>query len=71
VLPFIGGRGGWKKATRATGGAVVAVKLWAWQSGGGHSLNTIGTGGAVVRTGQLTGPSGLRFFPVYPKLAQI
>jgi hypothetical protein len=55
VLPFIGGRGGWKKVARAADGAVVAAKLWARQSGGSHSLNMVGTGGAVVRTRRLTG----------------
>jgi hypothetical protein len=51
LLPFIGDRGGWKKAAQAAGGAVVVAKPWARQSGNSHSPNAVGTGGAVVRTG--------------------
>jgi hypothetical protein len=44
--PLLAARGGqrWRRKQRA--GAVAAVKPWAWQSGGGHSLNV---GGAVGR----------------------
>jgi hypothetical protein len=57
------------KAARATGGAVVAVKPWAWQSGGGRSPNMVGT---IVRTGRLMGePQRFQIFPIYLKPAQL
>jgi hypothetical protein len=37
------------------------------RQGGGHSLDTVSTGGAVVRTGRLTGePQRFRIFLNYP-----
>jgi hypothetical protein len=57
------------KAARATGGAVVAAKPWAWQSGGGRSPNMVGT---IVRTGRLMGgPQRFQIFPIYLKPAQL
>jgi hypothetical protein len=69
VLPFIGGRGDWKKVAQATGGAVATVKPWALQSDGGRGPNAVGTGGAVVRTVRLTG--GAQRFQIFSNLSKI
>jgi hypothetical protein len=40
--PFIAAKGGWQWRCELRPGAVVALKLWAWQSGSGHGPKAIG-----------------------------
>jgi hypothetical protein len=51
----------WPRVAKPVGGKAMGGQ------GGGHSLDTVGAGGAVVRTGQLTdGPQRFHIFPNYP-----
>jgi hypothetical protein len=70
--PFIASGGGWQRRRE------LRIEQWRQlchgqgKSGGGHGPNAVGTGGAVVRTGRLTGgPQRFQIFPIYPKLAQL
>jgi hypothetical protein len=56
------------KAARAVIGAVAAAKPWVRQNGGGHGPNAVGTSGAVVRTGRLTG--GPQRFWIFSNLSK-
>jgi hypothetical protein len=50
-------------AAQAAGRVVAMEKRWVWQNGCGYGPNVVGTGGAIVRTGRLTGgPQRFRIF---------
>jgi hypothetical protein len=53
-VPFIAGGGDWQRRRELRPGR---RQWWNWrqQSRGGHGPNAVGTGGAVVWTGRLTG----------------